>query len=99
AAMPAARTYGEAIKQMQTLVTSLDATVKSGKYDAVHHDADALRKLCASLPELAAAKDSPVPGDKVKEVSEAAQQLSTAAHEFHEAAHDEDLPHVKEHYA
>jgi hypothetical protein len=98
-AMPAAQSYGDAVRQMRALLASMDAKIKAGKYDDVHHDAEALRSLCNSLGELAAARNSPVPRDKVNEVTETAKELSAAGNSFHKAAHAEDLPQVKEHYA
>ena len=94
-----AQTYADAVKQMQARMTSLDAIMKSGKYDEVHTDSEAIRKLCSSIGELAAAQNTPVPKDKVKEVTDMAAELSAAARSFHSASHDEDLPQVKEHYA
>jgi len=78
---------------------SLDAIIKSGKYDDVHKDSEAIRQLCGSLGELAAAQNSSVPRDKVKDVVQIANELSAASRSFHSAAHDEDLAQVKEHYA
>ena len=98
-ATPAAQSYADAVKQIQSRMTSLDALVKAGKYDDVHKDSEAIRQLCGSLGDLAAAQNSPVPKDKVKEVTESAKELSAATRSFHGAAHDEDLPQVKEHYA
>ena len=94
-----AHSYADAVKQMQARMTSLDAIMKSGKYDEVHNDAEAIRKLCGSIGELADAQNSPVPKDKVKEVTDLAAELSAAARSFHNASHDEDLPQVKQHYA
>ena len=94
-----AHSYADAVKQMQARMTSLDAIMKSGKYDEVHNDSEAIRKLCNSIGDLAAAQNSPVPKDKVKEVTDTATELSAAARSFHGASHDEDLPQVKEHYA
>jgi hypothetical protein len=94
-----AQNYADAVKQMQARMASLDAILKSGKYDDVHKDTEAIRKLCGSLGELAAAQNSLVPKDKVKEVTDMAAELSKASRSFHSAAHDEDLPQVKEHYA
>lgn len=94
-----AHSYADAVKQMQARMTSLDAMMKSGKYDEVHNDSEAIRKLCSSIGELAAAQNSPVPKDKVKEVTDIAAELSAASKSFHSASHDEDLPQVKEHYA
>ncbi len=96
---PVAQSYADAVKQIQSHMTSLDAIMKSGKYDDVHKDSEAIRQLCASLAQLAAAENSPVPKEKVKDVTEMANELSAASRSFHSAAHDEDLPQVKEHYA
>lgn len=98
-AAPAARNYADAIEQLRTRMTSLDAIVKSGEYDDVHKDSVAIGKLCGSLGAMAAAPNSSVPRDKVTEVTAAATELSAAARSFHSAAHDEDLPQVKAHYA
>src|SRR6058998_752003 len=64
-----AHSFADAVKQMQARMISLDAIMKSGKYDEVHNDSEAIRKLCASLGELAAAQNSLVPKDKVNEVT------------------------------
>ena len=96
---PAAQSYADAVKQIQSRMASLDAIIKSGKYDEVHKDSEGIRQLCGSLGELAASQNSPVPKDKVKDVIQIANELSAASRSFHSAAHDDDLPQIKEHYA
>jgi hypothetical protein len=96
---PVPKSYAEAVRQMRLLLASLDATIKSGQYDNVHHDSQALRRICGSIKELATAQSSPVPKDKVNEVTELASQLSSATDDFHDAAHDGDLQRLKERYA
>jgi hypothetical protein len=101
-AVPAAQNYADAIRQIQGHMTSLDAIIKSGKYDAVHNDCVAIGKLCDAIDGaggLAAAQDSPVPKDKVNGVAEAANQISAASRSLHKAAHADDLPQVKADYA
>src|SRR5437667_11410663 len=92
-----AHSYADAVKQMQARMTSLDAIIKSGKYDEVHKDSEAIRQLCGSLGELAASQNSPVPKDKVKDVIQIANELSAASRSFHSSAHDDDLPQIKAH--
>ena len=98
-AAPAAGTYADAVGEIRTRMTSLDAILKSGDYDSVHKDSVAIGRLCKSLPGLAAAPNSGVPKDRVKDVTDAAAELATVSREFHSAAHDEDAVRVKEHYA
>ena len=98
-AVPAAQNYADAVKQLRARMTSLDAILKSGEYDKVHKDSVAIGKLGKSIGSLAAAPNSPVPKDQVKEVTAAGTELFAASRSFHGAAHEEDLPQVKEHYA
>ena len=96
---PAARNYADAIRQFRMRMASLDAILKSGDYDGVHKDSVAIAKLGDSLGALAAAPGSPVPRDRVKDVTTAGTELAAAARSFHSAAHDEDLATVKADYA
>ena len=47
---------------------------------------------------MAAAHGSPVPKDKLNDVSESTKQLATANRSLHKAAHADDLPQVKADY-
>ena len=96
---PAAENYADALAQIRTHMTSLDAILKSGDYDAVHKDSVAIGKLGKSLGALASEQGSPVPKDKVTDVTAAGTELAAASRSFHSAAHEPDLPKVKEHYA
>lgn len=101
-AAPVVRDYADAIGQIQNHMTLLDAIIKSGKYDAVHKDCLAIEKVCDSLGDgggLAAAQGSPIPKDKVNDVSESAKQLAATSRSLHKAAHADDLPQVKADYA
>ena len=99
AATPAPRTYAEAIQRLRAHMMSLDAILKSGDHDAVHKDSVAIGKIGESLGALASAPGSPVPEDKVKDVTTAGAELKTASRTFHTAAHDADLATVKADYA
>ena len=99
AATPAAKTYADAIQQLRAHMTSLDAILKSGEYDAVHKDSVAIGKIGDSLGALASAPGSPVPQDKVKDVTTAGAEIKAASRTFHKAAHDDDLATVKGEYA
>ena len=96
---PAAQSYADAVRQIRGHMASLDAIIKSGDYDAVHNDCVAIGRLSKSLAELAGRPNSPVPKDKLQEVSGAAGELAVAQRSLHSAAHDDDVPKVKEHYA
>lgn len=98
-AAPAARNYADAITQLRARMVSLDAILKSGDYDAVHKDSVAIGALGKSLGAMAGAANSPVPKDQVADVTAAGTELAAASRSFHTAAHEPDLPKVKEHYA
>ena len=93
------KTYAEAVKKIQALMSSIDATIKAGKYKAAHEDAAAIITVSKSLGELALAEGSGVPKDKVKEVNKTAKDLGEAADSFHDAADEEKTAVAKEHYA
>lgn len=97
--VPAAQNYADAIAQIRAHMTSLDTILKSGDYDAVHKDSVAIGTLGKSLGALATASNSPVPKGKVTDVTAAGTELAAASRSFHTAAHEPDLPKVKEHYA
>lgn len=96
---PAARDYADAMEQLRARMTSLDVILKSGEYDDVHKDSVAIGRLGKSLGALAGAPNSPVPKDKVADVTAAGTELAAAARSFHSAAHESDLPKVREDYA
>ena len=96
---PAPRTYADAIQQLRAHMKSLDAILKSGDHDAVHKDSVAIGKIGESLGALASAPESPVPQNKVKDVTTAGADLRTASRTFHKAAHNDDLATVKADYA
>lgn len=98
AVVPAA-SYSDAVKRIQTHLASIDEIVKAGKYDDVHDDSEAIRKLCADVVKLAPTRDSGVPPERVQEVTAWANELSTASRSLHSAAHDDDVPRLREQYA
>ena len=100
-AAPVAGSYADAIQQMRTHMTSLDAIIKSGNYDAVHKDSVAISKLCDLIGGSGglAATNGSVPKDKLSEVSDSAKQLSEASRSLHHAAHAGDINQVRADYA
>ena len=94
-AAPAARNYADAVKRLRAHLASLDAIIESGYYDGVHKDCVAAARLGDSLGALAAAPGSPVPEDRVADVTAAGKEFSSAARSLHSAAHDDDLATVK----
>jgi len=99
ATAPTAQNYTDAITQLQARMSSLDAILKSRDYDRVHDDCVAIGHLGESLGSLSAAQGSPVPKEKVAEVTSAGEQLSSAARSLHKAAHNDELAQVKADYA
>lgn len=98
-AMTAQSGYGDAIKQIQARMASLDTTIKAGKHYAVHNDAEAIVELSGSLETLAAAPGSGVPRDKVPEVTDLARELAAASNDMHGAGHANDMPRFNQRYS
>jgi hypothetical protein len=93
-----AQNFADAVKQLRGHMASLDVILKSGDYDGVHKDSVAIGKIGESVGSLASVQGSPVPHDRVKDVTAAGAELAAASRSFHKAAHNDDLATVKERY-
>ena len=95
----APKTYPDAVKNIQSLMKSIDTAVKAGKLKDTHPDAEAIIEVSKLLGEFALADKSGVPKDKVKDVNKASKDLVEATDGFHDAADAGKADEAKTHYA